>query len=1012
MVHLGLQALETTPIINASLQGHVINTKTNRPIAGATVRLKGVTHSVKTDEQGSFQFITGQKLPFTVVVSSVGFLSKEIVIETSPAQISLTEASQDIDEVLVVGYGTQKRQDLIGSLSQISSKQVENRPNPQLSNILTGQLAGVSVIQRSGKPGASAGTINIRGVGSFGAGTNPLIIVDGIQASSFNEIDPNDVASISVLKDASSAAIYGARAANGVIIISTKSGKEGSTNIHYNTYTGFQQATALPEFVNSWEFAQLYNEATNSQSYTEEDIQKFKAGNDLDFFPNTNFLDAVISKRGIQTSHSLMATGGNEKNQFLISGGYLFQDGLVVKNNYSRYNFRLNLQNKLSDKLTLSTKLSAIQSHAKEPGTPATLDSDGVLGIISSAVRYPAIYAGKLSDGSYGLGVVQKGTPISFLESASFGKSKEQNLTANIRLDYNLFSAITLSAIVGYNQQINNEKEFFAEQVLNPILTLGPNQLFVSNANSQYKTLQLLADYKKDFLDQHHLGVLLGVSYEGNYSESLSASRDKLPGNDLTEIDVGAENNQKNNGTASEWAIQSLFGRLKYDFDSRYLMEATLRYDGSSRFPTSQKYALFPSIAVGWRIGQEGFLKNKISWFSDLKLKASYGVLGNQNISNYPYQNTLTTGVNYPFGGAISSGVALTQLTDPNLHWESTRNADLGLDFSLFSNKLSLGATYFNRQTYDILYSPSASVSSILGFQLSQQNTGKVSNIGFEFSLNHHQQLGDFAYNLASNLTILNNEVKDLGVGNVVQANGLIGNGSSLFIGRPLELYYGYQADGLFVDQSDIDNWANMSAINPVPKPGDIRYKDLSGPEGIPDGKVDATYDRIVLGSRIPKYSFGINLGANYKNLDFSALIQGVSSVKGNLGAYAGYAFNNFGNIQRWQMDERWTPENQDRNAGYPRLEIISNSGTPNTLSSSFWTVEASYVKIKNIQVGYSLSQSFLNQIHLAKARLYLSVDNLVNWNSYRKGWDPEINSNGSFYPILATYTAGLNLSF
>lgn len=1005
----------------ANYQDQVISGKVTdekgEALPGVSIQVKGTQHGTSSREDGTFQIsIPGDNS--ILVFNYIGFKKQEVAVgKQKSLLVQLQANNQQLNEVIVVGYGTQKRQDLVGSVSQLSSAKLNNRQTPQISNALTGQLPGVTVLQNSGQPGASAGAISIRGVGSFGAGTTPLIIVDGVQATSFNEIDPNDIASISVLKDASSAAIYGARAANGVLLVTTKSGQAGKVRVNYNGYAGFQSATAYPDMVNSWEYAALYNEASNSQSYTPADIQKFKDGSDPDNFPNTNFIDAVLSKHGVQTGHNISVSGGNEKNQYNISGGYLFQDGLVVKNNYNRYNFRLNLTNVLNDKLKLTTRISAINSDSKEPGTPATLDASGVLGIISSAVRYPSVLAGKLSTGYYGLGVVQKGTPISFLETESFSKNRNQNLGANLRLDWQVIKDLQFSVLGGYNQLIANTKDFSASQVLNPTLTLGPNSLNVGYSNNYYKTLQLIAEYKKHFR-KHSFGLLAGASYEDNLNESLNASRDKLPGNDLTEINVGSQDNQKNSGTSTEWAIQSLFGRLKYDYEGKYLLEGTVRYDGSSRFPTSRKYAFFPSVAGGWRISEENFLKNKVSWLNDLKLRASYGILGNQNTqlngaqNYYPYQNTLNPGVNYSFGGVVASGVALTQLTDADLHWESTRTADIGLDGTFFNGKLGIGVTYFDRYTYDILYSPAASVSTVLGFDLSQKNTGSLTNKGWEFTIDHQNNIGEFSYNINANLTITNNKVKDLGVGNVIQPNGMIGNGSSLFIGQPMNVYYGYVADGLFTNEDDIKNWPSLTAINPAAKPGDIRYKDISGPQGVPDGKVDATYDRVVLGSQIPKYTFGVTLGGAFKGFDLNVLIQGISGVKGMLNSYAGYAFNNFGTIQRWQAEGRWTPENPRRDADYPRLEIISNSGTPNTLTSSFWTLNASYVRLKNVQLGYSLPNRLAAKAGVAKARIYANTENLFTWNTYRQGWDPEINSSGAYYPILATYTLGLNVTF
>jgi TonB-linked SusC/RagA family outer membrane protein len=999
-----------------TISGKVLDEQ-GEAMPGVSVVLKGTTTGTATDVEGGYSL----NLPDgngTLVFSFIGYITQEIPVNNrSNIDVSLSQDVQSLQEVVVVGYGSQKKQDVIGSVSQVSADRINNRPVTQLSNALTGQMPGVTIIQRSGQPGASAGEINIRGVGSFGAGTNPLILVDGIPVNSFNEVDPNDVESISVLKDASSAAIYGARAANGVILVTTKAGKDEETRVSYNGYVGFQRATAYPEMVNSWEYAQLFNEASASQAYSEEDIQKFRDGSDPDNFPNTDFIDAVFSKKGVQTGHNITIGSGSKIGQYNLSFGYLFQDGIVVKNNYSRYNVRLNLTSTISSKLKLTTRLAAINSTANEPNAPATLDFNGVNGIISNAVRYPAIYAGRLSTGYYGLGVVQKGTPISFLESESFLKNKNQNLSANTQLDWNVLDDLKLSFIGAYTQTGTNEKSFLASQVLNPTLTLGPNQLFINTSSTNYKTLQALADYNKQF-NKHGIGILLGTSYEDSRLEYLTASRDKLPGNELTELNVGAPDNQKNTGYAAEWALHSVFGRLRYNFASKYLVEGTVRYDGSSRFPASQKYALFPSVAVGWRLAEEGFIKNNIPWLTDLKLKASYGVLGNQNIQTngvqnyYPYQRTLNTGVNYPIGGTVAPGVALTQLTDPNLHWESTRTADIGIEGSVFQNKLSFSATYFDRYTYDILYSPEASVSTVLGFTLSQQNTGKVKNRGWEFTVGHNHAIGGFSYNIGANLTILNNEVYDLGVGNIQQPNGLVGNGSTLFLGYPMDLYYGYVADGIFVNQEDVTGWANMKAINPAAQPGDIRYKDLSGPEGVPDGKVDATYDRVVLGSRIPKYTFGMNVGATFKGFDLNVLLQGTAKAKGLLNNYAGYAFNNFGTVQRWQMEERWTAENPRADAGYPRLELISNSGTPNTLVSSFWTLDASYVRLKNVQIGYSLDKNLISKIGLGALRVYVGGENMLTWNKYRKGWDPEINSSGAYYPILANYTFGINATF
>ena len=412
---------------------------------------------------------------------------------------------------------------------------------------------------------------------------------------------------------------------------------------------------------------------------------------------------------------------------------------------------------------------------------------------------------------------------------------------------------------------------------------------------------------------------------------------------------------------------------------------------------------------------REDFIKENLPWVSELKLKASWGVLGNQNISDYPYQNTLNASSSYAyaFGGSISQGVARSTMVDPTLQWESTRTKDIGMELGFFEDELLLSATYYDRYTYDILYSPASSVSAVLGFGISEQNTGELENTGWEFTARHINDVGDFSYSIGGNLTIVNNKVLSLGVGNIEQPNGLVGNGSSLFVGYPMDLYYGYVADGLFISDEDVASYPDQTAINPGVQPGDIRYKDISGPEGVPDGKVDATYDRTYLGSRIPKYSYGIDLGAKYKGFDLNVLLQGASGVTGRLSGYAGWAFyQSTGNIQRWQYEGHWTPDDPQRNAAYPRLELVPGGGTPNTLLSSFWTLDGSYLRIKNAQLGYTIPPNMLQKTGISNVKVYVSGENLHTFSNYQQGWDPELNTDGEFYPIYTTYTLGVNLTF
>ncbi len=1003
-----------------TFKGNVHDSK-GTMLQGATIIIKGSTRATTTDESGNFQIEANNNA--VLVIKMIGYQTKEIPLSNQLyLNIELSQQVDALEEVVVVGYGTTKKKELIGSVSQVDGKQLAKRSVPQLAQALTGQMPGVTVIQRSGQPGAANNTIQIRGVGSFGASTDALVLVDGIPTNSFNDIDPNDVASISVLKDASSAAIYGARAANGVILVTTKTGATGGKlTVNYNGYYGIQKPTAFPEFVNSWEYASLLNETTSGGGgYTAEEIQKFKDGSDPDIYPNSNYLTSSFKSQAAQTGHNLNISNTTDKIQYTLSAGFLNQKGIVIKNNFDKYNVRLNLISNLNDKIKLTTRVAAIQTETDEPAAPATLDFSSMTDIISQVIRYPAIYPIRLSNGDWGTGNNLKGTPVSFLESESFYKEKVSNISGNARLDWKPISDLTLSAIGGYTQTNGRTKLFRASQRINNSITLGPSSLNQTAPYETYKTFQALADYNKT-IGEHSLKILGGYSFEKGYSEGLSAYRQNFPSNDLTELNVGSPDGQQNTGTATEWALESLFARVQYNYAKKYLVEGVVRYDGSSRFPTDKKYATFPSIAVGWLMSEESFIKDHYSWIDELKIKGSYGVLGNQNIvnnvqqrvvSNYPYQDVLNPDYNYPFGNTISPGVARTTIVDPMLRWESTRTADAGVEVALFKNLLTFSSTYYNRYTYDILVSPGSSVSKILGFEVGVQNSGKLRNTGWEFTLGHQKKLNDFSYNVNLNFSTVKNRVVDLGVGNINQPNGLVGNGSTLFIGYPIQAYYGYQADGLFVDAADIASYANQTSINPKPQPGDIRYKDISGPDGVPDGKVDATYDRTVIGSRIPKYTFGMNIGMNYKGFDLGILLQGVSGVKGLLDNYAGFALTQNGNIQRWQADGRWTAANPDRNAIYPRIEQLPNTGTPNTLLSDYWLLDASYLRLKNIQLGYTIPKHILNKWKLSGLRVYANAENLFTASNYRKGWDPEINSSGAYYPIMRNFTFGVNLSF
>ena len=984
------------------------------PIAGANVVVKGTTNGTITDMDGRFSLDApkGAKLQ----ISYIGYITKELTVDTKTDYvIELVEDSQALEEVVVVGYGTEKKVNVIGSIAQIGSEKLENRSTPQLSNVLTGQMAGVTVIQRSGRPGNSGGEIRVRGVGSFGGESNKsdaLVLIDGIPGK-LNDVSSEDVESISVLKDASTAAIYGSRAANGVILVTTKTGKEGKVSVGYNGYVGFNTPTALPEFVDTWQYATLYNEAVGREAYTQEEIQKFRDGSDPDHYANARYLDEVFSRKGLQTGHDVTINGGNAENKYMVSFGYLKQNGIVEKNDYQRYNARVNLINEILPGLKLTSRLSGVYGNRKEPMAPGGDDADNMLVLIQKALRFPGLTPTILSDGSFGAGRELHGTPAGWIKSDSFYENPEFSLNANVRLDYNPIKDLLLSAIGAYTYTNGEERTYRSTMKLSGDRVLGPSELKHKMGKTIYKTFQATAEYNKT-IGEHTFGILAGYSWEQEDYRYVQGSRDKFPGNDLPYLNAGSPDNQKSEGTGNAWAIQSGFGRLRYNFNERYLFESTVRYDGSSRFPQSKKFGFFPSVAAGWRLSEENFFKENesLGFISNLKLKVSWGRLGNQNIGNYPYQSVYELGQNYPFGDTYTQGAAVTTAVDPTIKWEETETIDGGLEAVFWNGLLSVNASYFNRRTYDILYKPSGSVSTILGQKISEMNTGELKNFGWEFEVGHRNKIGDVSYNVNANLSIIKNKLTTLGVGNVEQLNGMVGNGSDLFIGYPIQMYYGYVSDGVFLDENDIKSWYDQSKVTPNPQPGDIRYKDISGPDGVPDGKIDPNYDRVYLGSRIPKFTFGLNLGVEYKGLDLSVLLQGVAGVTGMLDGFAGWAFRGDGNIQKWQAEGRFDPANPTRYPAYPRLEDLSNSTTPNIVTSDFWTQDASYIRLKNIQLGYTFPKKMLQAAKISNLRVYVQAENPLCWNKYKPGWDPDINTSGNYYPILATYTFGVNFKF
>jgi TonB-linked SusC/RagA family outer membrane protein len=970
-------------------------------LAGVSVSVKGTSLSTMTDGSGAFTI--NAPADGKLLISSVGYEPQEVSVGGRKViPINLITSAKDLTDVVVVGYGTQRKVNVTGAVSTISAKDIDARPITQASQALAGLTSGVTVSQGSGRPGNDGASIVIRGLGTFsGAGNGPLILVDGL-ASSINDVDPNNIKSISVLKDAASASIYGTRAANGVILIETKRGQTGKMQIGYNNYMGWQKATQLPDFVESGEYAELRNEANvnagQAATYSADDIANYKSGSDPDNFPNVPHLKNLLnSGSGFQTNHNINFSGGDAKTAYLFSLGYLHQEGLVAKNDYSKYNFLVNIDSRLRDNLKLKVDLLGNTSTTNEPR-----QSDGdMTSIIRFAVRQGPIFAGRKSDGTYGY--QDSYSPEGWLASNSFIKRKNKFFQGGMELSWEVVRGLTLSQKVGvvYSNYVNNN--FLATFTFDQFKTVGPNSLEVTSGDNSLLTLLSTAVYDKSFGD-HQFKLLGGFQQESFREDWSRAFRDNFPNNSLYELNAAASSNQQSSGSASEWGLRSFFGRLNYSFQGKYLFEANARYDGTSRFPGAGRWGLFPSVSAGWRISEESFIRDNIFWIDNMKLRASWGRLGNQNVGTYPYQNILSLGQNYSFGGTLYPGARLTTLANSDITWETTAITDIGLDVDAFRGKFGFSFDYFDKRTSDILYN--VSVSQVLGLGTAERNAGSMRNTGFDLTLKYNTTIGKARFGFSPNFSYVKNSVTKLG-------NNLKSDiGRNLFVGQPFGVIYGYEADGLFVNAEDVTKYPAQPYSA---QPGFVRYKDLSGPNGVPDGKVDATYDRKVIGTTFPKYSYGATINASVHNFDLFVVLHGLAGFQRQMGSYQAFAFYNAGQVQRWQADNRWTVDNPDPNAQYIKLTSL-NQGSGTIQTSTFWNRDASFVRVKNLQIGYTVPARLLQQFKMNQLRFFASAQNLFSVSSFYQGWDPEMSQNSGdnspFYPITAVYTFGLSLKF
>lgn len=959
----------------------IVKDENGEPVAGANVVEKGTSNGTITDMDGNFSLSISEGSQLSITY--IGYLNKDVAVSKGKTtlNIQLKEDTQALDEVVVVGYGTQKKVNLTGAVTSVKADVLENRTSSNAVNILTGQMPGITIVQNNGQPGYDSGSLRVRGIGTLG-NAEAMVVVDGIE-SSLTNIDPNDIENITVLKDAAASAIYGVRAANGVILVTTKKGVVGKPVISYNGYVGWQQATRMPEFLNSADYATLLNEAYKNDGlpaiYTPDEIEKFRNGTDPNHYPNSDWTKALLSESGFFHNHYLNMVGGTENTKYSVSIGYHDKTGLIPNTAFNRYNLRANLDTKVSKRLSVNFNLAVSRDRTLAPTTStSTLFYWNYRETPNTAIQF--------TDGRYALHLNEHNS-VAFARNGGTWKQYNNNVLGSITATYQIIDGLTLkgSASSTFNlldiYQDKKSMNFYSADAVDPIKTTR-SEVYNQDDKSLEINLQAYLDYQKSF-GKHEIKALLGYSQIQNEWKTLYAGRKDLPeNNSLGEINAGDVTTQETKGYKTEYALRSVFGRINYSYDNRYLFEANIRYDGTSRFPKNNRFGTFPSFSAAWRISEEKFFD--FDMVDNLKIRASWGKLGNQEIGNYAFLNTYIFNQDYAFNNTLAPGISINEtMANKSITWEKTTQVDLGVDADLWQGKLGVTIDYFNKKTNDILLE--LPTPEMLGVKPPMQNAGSVVNRGVELLLTHRNQVNDFRYSASFNFSYVHNEITDL--------KGADQPGRS--VGDPVNNIYGYVFDKIFESQEEIDNSPKQiwGAV-----PGDLKYKDLNGDNVIDDK------DRTSIGSDFPSINYGLRLEMGYKQFDFSALFQGAADVKAIVRGEIGKAFLNGGKVTNKHLD-RWTPNNLS--ATYPRLTI--KDATRNNYESTFWTQNASYLKMRNLQVGYTLDKNLIGKAGLSRLRLYFSADNLFTITSF-DGVDPEATGNN--YPLTKSYSFGINASF
>ncbi len=968
-----------------------VSSSTGEPLAGVTVQIKGVKNGTVTDGAGNYQILARDI--DVLIFSLVGKEKTEVQVDKKDhINLVLQESSSLIDEVVVVGYGTQKKSNLTGAVAAVDGKVLNKRIATNPTQLLQGRMPGLRVTQGSGEAGNENVNLQVRGLGSYGASSAPLVIVDGIPGSLEN-LNPQAIENITVLKDAASAAIYGARAANGVILVTTKQGKAGKTQLSYDYNVGITKASALPDLVyNSVNYMTLYNQANKNSgvtnpnaSFSQEMIDAYKNATDKRLYPDFNWLDAVFRTVPVQT-HNLSLSGGAGGTNYNVILGYVNQPDIMIGTSFKKYNLQLNLGSKINDRISFGSSITLNYGDRKYPRNGS---EDQFLSTISQSPLYGPVLpdgSGRYSSRAYPFQSPNK-NPVAVAENAFTRLNNyfmQGNIFLNVKildgLDWKTSGGLTYGFTKNYtNKPVINQYMWFAKPDDLPArqLDVGGQGLEVTDDNNVYPVGYTQLTYDKSF-GNHNLKVLAGTQAEYNKTQKLFGSRLQFPNNDLLELDGGGAGQQSNNGVTNEWSLRSYYGRLNYDYKGKYLLEGNARYDASSRFPENRKWAFFPSLSGGWKVSDENFFGPKLKEVvNELKLRASIGTLGNQNIGNYPYQIVYNSSFAYPFDETLQQGARQVAMANDRIKWESTKVLDFGVDIGLWNNKLTASFDWYNKVTSDIL-SASTAFPSYIGLTAPTVNYGELRNRGIELGLQYRDKIGAVSLTLNGNIQANRNKVMKYG------AERISGN-TIIREGLPYGSFYLLENTGIFRSKEEVA----ASPVQQIPaQPGYLKFADVNG------DKVVDNNDRIVVPGAYPDFDYSFNATAVWKNFDFTAFFFGSQGQKIFVSEWGIVPFRQGGTFTRDWMNA-WTPENP--NASLP---IVGAENTPAAnnvrTASTFFLKDGSFLRLKNIQVGYAIPQSTLSKAGISGLRIYFAADNLLTFSKF-PGLDPErgVSSSG-----------------